>query len=210
MTTSPSDLEDVVVHVVDDDDDLRESLVWLLGSVGIQAKHHPDADSFFAAYDQSRPACVVVDVRMPVVSGFQVQERLKALESPAPVIFCSAHGDIQMSVRALQRGAVTFLEKPYEPQQMIDVVQESLSTAVARFRQQVERRDVVRRLSTLTQREREVLRLVVTGLPSQNIARRLGTSVKTIDVHRARIRVKTEAESIATLVRDVLSNGIDV
>ncbi|TDO48052.1 FixJ family two-component response regulator [Kribbella sp. VKM Ac-2527] len=210
MTPSPSELEDVVVHVVDDDDDLRESLVWLLGSVGIQVKDHPDADSFFAAYDESRPACVVVDVRMPVVSGFQVQERLNALESPAPVIFCSAHGDIQMSVRALQRGAVTFLEKPYEPQQMIDVVQEGLSTAVARFRQQVERRDVVRRLSTLTQREREVLRLVVTGLPSQNIARRLGTSVKTIDVHRARIRVKTDAESIATLVRDVLSNGIDV
>jgi len=201
---------DVVVHIVDDDDDLRESLIWLLDSVGIHAVDHRDADSFFAAYDESRPACVIVDVRMPMISGFQVQERLNELESPAPLIFCSAHGDIQMSVRALQRGAVTFLEKPYEPQQMIDIVQECLATAVDRFREYRERREVVHRLSTLTQREREVLRLVVTGLPSQNIARRLGTSVKTIDVHRARIRVKTEAESIATLVRDVLKNGIEV
>jgi two-component system response regulator FixJ len=203
-------IDDVVVHIVDDDDDLRESLIWLLDSVGIRAADHRDADSFFAAYDQSRPACVIVDVRMPIISGFQVQERLNELESPAEVIFCSAHGDIQMSVRALQRGAVTFLEKPYEPQQMIDIVQECLATAVVRFREHRQRREVVDRLSTLTQREREVLRLVVTGLPSQNIARRLGTSVKTIDVHRARIRVKTEAESIATLVRDVLKNAIEV
>lgn len=210
MTTAGGDLPDVVVHIVDDDDDLRASLVWLLGSVGIHALAHPDAGSFFAAYDQGRPACVVIDVRMPGVSGFQVQERLNELDSPAEVIFCSAHGDIQMSVRALQRGAVTFLEKPYEPQQMIDVVQETLTTAAARFRHHVERQEVVRRLSTLTGREREVLRLVVEGLPSQNIARRLGTSVKTVDVHRTRIKSKTESESIATLVRDVLQNGIEV
>ena len=210
MTSVAGDVRDVVVHVVDDDDDLRGSLVWLLQSVGIRALDHRDADSFFAAYDQSRPACVVVDVRMPRVSGFQLQERLNELDSPAQVIFCSAHGDIQMTVRALQRGAVTFLEKPYEPQQMIDVVQESVESAADRFRQQVERRAVIQRLDTLTDREREVLRLVVEGLPSQNIARRLGTSVKTIDVHRARIKTKTEAESIATLIRDVLQNDAEV
>jgi len=115
-----------------------------------------------------------------------------------------------MSVRALQQGAVTFLEKPYEPQQMIDVVQASLPDAIAQFRQLQNRQTVLARLAPLTDREREVLRLVVDGLPSQNIAHRLGTSVKTIDVHRARIKSKTDADSIATLVRDILQNSIEV
>src|SRR3981081_100184 len=124
------DVEDVQVYIGDDDDDLRGSLVWLLESVGISTLDFPDAESFFHAFDPGRPACVIVDVRMPGVGGFHVQDHLNEINAPAQVIFCSAHGDIQMSVRALQRGAVTFLEKPYEPQQMIDVVQASLPAAV--------------------------------------------------------------------------------
>jgi two-component system, LuxR family, response regulator FixJ len=199
-----------VVHVVDDDEDLRQSLAFLLGSVGIHALTYPDAASFLAEFDPRETAVVVVDVRMPGMSGFQLQEELLRLDCPAPVVFCSAHGDIPMSVRALTQGAVDFLEKPYEPQRMLEVVQAQLLEAGRRFAEHTERQEVLRRLDALTQREREVLRLVIDGLPSQVIARKLGTSVKTIDVHRARIKAKTDADSLGTLVRDVLVHRVAV
>ncbi|WP_216897533.1 response regulator transcription factor [Nocardia alni] len=210
MTTSAGEQPEPVVHIVDDDEDLRNSLMFLLESVGVQALIYPDAATFLAEFDPAEPAVVVVDVRMPGLSGFQLQQRLVDLDYPAPVIFCSAHGDIPMSVRAITAGAVDFLEKPYEPQRMLDVIQQQLSSARQRFADQVARRAIVRRVDTLTQREREVLRLVVDGLPSQVIAHRLGTSVKTIDVHRARIKAKTEAESMGALVRDILSHQVTV
>jgi RNA polymerase sigma factor (sigma-70 family) len=198
------------VYVVDDDDDVRESLVWLLDSVGIAAQAFAGPEEFLTALDPEVPGCLIVDVRMPRVSGFQLQEQLNRLGVPLPVVFCSAHGDIRMSVRALQQGAVDFIEKPYDPQQMIEVVQTNLLRATERFAQRDRRRQVEQRLQNLTPRELEILRLVIDGLPSQNIARQLGTSVKTVDVHRARIKNKTEADSIATLVRDILQNGVTV
>ncbi|MFI0448848.1 response regulator transcription factor [Actinomadura sp. 6N118] len=199
-----------IVHIVDDDSDLRRSLAFLFESVGIQALTYPDAASFLAEFDLDEPAVVIVDVRMPGMSGFQLQERLLELDYPAPVVFCSAHGDIPMSVRALRHGAVDFLEKPYQPQRMLELVQEQLLEAGRRFAEHTRRRDVLRRLETLTRREREVLRHVINGLPSQLIARSLGTSVKTVDVHRARIKAKTGSESLGTLVHDVLLHHIDV
>ncbi|WP_188190447.1 response regulator transcription factor [Nonomuraea sp. SYSU D8015] len=199
-----------VVHIVDDDEDLRRSLVFLLESVGIEAFIYPDAATFLSEFDPDEPSVLIVDVRMPGLSGFQLQEKLVARGYPAPVIFCSAHGDIPMSVRALRQGAVNFLEKPYEPQKMLEVVQEQLVVAAQRFEEERRRKSVCDRLATLTPREREVLRLVVSGLPSQLIARELGTSVKTVDVHRARIKAKTESESLATLMRDLLQYRVDV
>ncbi|MFJ3776312.1 response regulator transcription factor [Streptomyces sp. NPDC090075] len=199
-----------VVHVVDDDEDLRQSLVFLLDSVGVQALTYPDAQTFLDEFDPAEPAVVIVDVRMPSVSGFQLQERLAELDYPAPVVFCSAYGDIPMSVRALTGGAADFLEKPYQPQRMVEVVQAQLVEARRRFAEHAERQAVRTRLETLTQREREVLRLVVDGLPSQVIAHRLGTSVRTVDVHRARIKAKTQADSIGTLVRDILTHRVTV
>jgi two-component system response regulator FixJ len=197
-----------VVHVVDDDHDLRQSLVFLFGSVGIDALTYPDAGTFLAEYDPAEPAVLIVDVRMPGLSGLQLQEELLVRGYPAPIVFCSAHGDIAMSVRALQRGAVNFLEKPYEPQQVLDVVQEQMQEAVRRFAEHAGRQEVEQRIASLTPREREVLTLVVDGTPSQLIAKQLGTSVKTVDVHRARIKAKTGAESLGTLVRDVLQYRI--
>lgn len=199
-----------VVHIVDDDEDLRQSLVFLLESVGIEAFTYPDAATFLDEFDPAEPSVLIVDVRMPGLSGFQLQEKLVARDYPAPVIFCSAHGDIPMSVRALQHGAVDFLEKPYEPQKMLEVVQEQLVVAARRFEAEQRRNRVCERLATLTPREREVLRLVVSGLPSQLIARELGTSVKTVDVHRARIKAKTGSDSLATLVRDLLQYQVEV
>lgn len=199
-----------VVHIVDDDEDLRTSLVFLFESVGIEALVYPDAQTFLAEFVPSEPGVVIVDVRMPGLSGFQLQEQLVALEYPAPIIFCSAHGDIPMSVRALQGGAVDFLEKPYEPQKMLEVVQAQLVNAAERFEADRQRRGVLERLAALTPREREVLRLVIEGMASKQIARELSTSIKTVDVHRARIKAKTEAESVGSLVRDILSFRIVV
>lgn len=204
MVTEP------VVHIVDDDDDVRQSLVFLLESVGVQALTYPDGDSFLREFDPGEVAVVIVDVRMPGISGFQLQERLLEMDYPGPVVFCSAHGDIPMSVRAVTHGAVDFLEKPYQPQRMLELVQAQLHQASLRFAEQADRLAVRERLRTLTPREREVLRLVIEGLPSQVIARRLGASIKTIDVHRARIKAKAEADSLGALVRDILLHRFTV
>lgn len=199
-----------VVYIVDDDEAIRQSLVFLLESVGIQALVYPDGPTFLEEFDPDEPSVLIIDVRMPGLSGLQLQEKLVAREFPAPVIFCSAHGDIPMSVRALRLGAVDFLEKPYEPQRMLEVVQAQLVVAAERFSAAACRKAVAERIATLTPREREVLRLVIDGLPSQLIARRLGTSVKTVDVHRARIKAKTGSDSLGTLVRDVLQHQVTV
>jgi two-component system response regulator FixJ len=195
---------------VDDDEDVRQSLLFLLQSVEILALTYPNAASFLQEFDPDEPAVVIVDVRMPGLSGFQLQEELSRRGYPAPVVFCSAHGDIPMSVRAMRAGAADFLEKPCEPQRMLEVVQAQLRVAAESFARRAEHRRAEERLRDLTPREREVLRLVVEGLPSQTIARRLGTSVKTVDVHRARVKAKTGAENLGTLVRDLLLHRVEV
>ncbi|MFC8419859.1 response regulator transcription factor [Streptomyces sp. NPDC057236] len=195
---------------MDDDEDVRQSLLFLLQSVEILALTYPNAASFLREFDPDEPAVVIVDVRMPGLSGFQLQEELSRQGYPAPVVFCSAHGDIPMSVRAMRAGAADFLEKPCEPQRMLEVVQAQLRVAAESFARRAERRRAEERLRDLTPREREVLRLVVEGLPSQTIARRLGTSVKTVDVHRARVKAKTGAENLGTLVRDLLLHRVEV
>ncbi|KOG87397.1 LuxR family transcriptional regulator [Streptomyces varsoviensis] len=167
------------------------SLAWLLESVHIRTRCFTDADSFLAAFDAERPACLVLDVRMPGTGGFRVQELLNSRDAVLPVVFVSAHGDIAMSVRALQRGAVDFLEKPYDPQRMLDVVQEALMCIRDR-----------------SPREREILRRVIAGEPSKLIARGLGISLKTVDAHRARIREKTSADTLGALIGDMMRCGL--
>ncbi|MGW3418235.1 response regulator transcription factor [Streptomyces phaeochromogenes] len=193
-----------LVYILDDDEELSESLAWLLESVGIRSERFQDARTFLRSYDRTRPACLVLDVRMPELSGFGVQELLNETGSPLPVVFVSAHGDIRMSVRAMQNGAVDFLEKPYDPQHLLDVVQNAQRTACERFGREAQQSRLRAKLDTLTGREREVLALSVEGASNKQIAGRLGISAKTVDVHRARIREKTGAESVPALVLDVL------
>lgn len=199
-----------MVYVVDNDSNLRQSLCRLLSGIGIHALDFGDGRQFLDAFDPDAPACVIVDACMRQLDGFELQERLHIEAPAAKVIFCTADGDIAMSVRAMRQGAVNFLEKPYDSQRMIDVVQVTLDVAVEAFAFDRRKRSVVARLVTLTNREREVLRLVVEGLSSQQIAHRLGTSVKTIDVHRARIKSKSKAESIGTLVHDILRTDTQI
>ncbi|WP_238422996.1 response regulator transcription factor [Gordonia sp. 'Campus'] len=198
------------VYVVDDDPELCESVDWLLGSIGISPRICHSADEFLSVYSGDEPACIVLDVRMPRMSGPRLQEKLNEFAPHVAIIFVSAHGDIRMSVSTLQAGAMDFLEKPYDPQRLLDAVQAGMEKAVERFRTHDSRRSVEAKVALLTPREREILALVVEGLPSQNIARRLDMSVKTVDVHRARIKSKTDADSISTLVRDILRFGVEV
>ncbi len=177
--------------------------------MNIRTECFTDADAFLAAFDAERPAALVLDVRMPGTGGFRVQELLNSHQAVLPVVFVSAHGDIPMSVRALQHGAVDFLEKPYDPQRMLDVVQEALRTAGDRYARRAARREVERRLSRLSAREREILGQVVAGEPSKLIARRLGISLKTVDAHRARIREKTSADTLGALIGDMMRCGLD-
>jgi RNA polymerase sigma factor (sigma-70 family) len=210
MTSDNSTATGVTVYVVDDDPELCESVDWLLDSIGIKPFICHSADAFLAIYDGSHPACIVLDVRMPQMSGTRLQEKLNEFAAHVAIIFVSAHGDIRMSVSTLQAGALDFLEKPYEPQRLLDAVQAGVEQAKNRFHQSDARKAVQCKVDSLTPREREILALVVEGLPSQNIARRLGMSVKTVDVHRTRIKSKTDADSISTLVRDILRFGVTI
>lgn len=198
------------VYVIDDDPELCESVGWLLDSATISCTICNSADQFLSQFDPDSPACLVLDVRMPRMSGTRLQERLNEIAPHVAIIFVSAHGDINMSVSTMKAGAQDFLEKPYDPQRLIDAVQLGVENAAQRYLIHFQARQLSEKVDLLTLREREVLVLVVEGLPSQTIARRLGMSVKTVDVHRTRIKTKTEADSVGTLVRDIVRYNVRV
>ena len=194
-----------VVYIVDDDTGMRTSLAWLLESVGIKSIGFGDPVEFLDAFDESVPACLVLDVRMPERSGFDVQAELNRRGAKMPTIFVSGHGDIPMSVRAMQNGAIDFIPKPYNSQQMLDRVQSAIKVALQNHAAERKRSELRQRLQSLTAREKEVLRGVIDGKGSKRIAADLSISVKTVDVHRSSIKEKLGAESIAMLVRDVVA-----
>jgi FixJ family two-component response regulator len=193
-----------IVYIVDDDSGMRTSLAWLLESVGVKSAGFANAREFLDAFDAAIPAALVLDVRMPEQSGFDVQAELNRRGASLPIIFVSGHGDIPMSVRALQNGAIDFVEKPYNSQQMLDRVQRALKLAAQRHVAAQKRRELRKRIGSLTARETEVLRGVIDGKGSKRIASDLSISVKTVDVHRASIKDKLGAASIAMLVREVM------
>jgi two-component system, LuxR family, response regulator FixJ len=198
------------VFVVDDDDGVRRGLSLLLSSVGLRVETFPGAQEFLQAFDPERTGCLVLDVRMPGMSGLELQERLKADHSDIPIIILTGHGDVQMAVRAVQAGAVDFIEKPFREQMLLDRIQQAMAQD-AENRAQHARLAVSRdRLARLTQREREVLRLVVAGRHNKTIAEELGVTVKTIEFHRSKIMEKTKAVSVAELVRLVLETRADL
>ncbi|HZZ14087.1 MAG TPA: response regulator [Paraburkholderia sp.] len=194
-----------IVYIVDDDNGMRTSLAWLLESVGVKSAGFASASEFLGGFDPNLPACLVLDVRMPQQSGFDVQAELNRQGANLPIIFVSGHGDIPMSVRALQNGAIDFVEKPYNSQQMLDRVQRALKLAAQRHAANQKQRDLRKRIESLTAREKEVLKGVIDGKGSKRIASDLSISVKTVDVHRASVKDKLGAASIAMLVRDVMA-----
>ncbi|WP_347556428.1 response regulator [Robbsia sp. KACC 23696] len=194
-----------IVYIVDDDDDMRASLAWLLASVHIEAVGFSGARVFLEQFDRHRPACLVLDVRMPEMSGFDLQEALRDADVAMPTLFVTGHGDIPMSVRALQNGAIDFVEKPYNSQEMIERVQRALKMA-ATLQQRSRRQDALRRrYAQLTPREQQVLIGLIDGKASKRIAAEMDISAKTVDVYRANIKTKFGATSLAAVIREVAS-----
>ncbi len=193
-----------VVYVVDDDAAMRESLTWLLDSVGLDARAFDSAGAFLEAFDDHRQGCLLLDVRMPGMSGLDLQERLRSMDCDMPVLVITGYGDVAMAVRAMKAGAVDFIEKPFNDQELLDRVQQAVEQDGRRRSQQERQVDARRRLGRLTPREREVMHLVVTGRTNKQIAEEFGLSDRTVEVHRANIMAKTEAESLADLVRQAM------
>jgi two-component system, LuxR family, response regulator FixJ len=193
------------VIVIDDDDAVRNSLKMLLRSVNLPVAVYASAQEFLPRYDLDQPGCLVVDVRMPGMSGLELQQQLNLRGAMIPVIFITGHGDISMAVEAMQHGAFDFLPKPFRDQDLLDRVQRALDKD-ANNRREFSRSDRIRELyDTLTPREREVLELVTSGKPNKVMAGDLGVSQRTIEIHRARVMEKMHAHSLAQLVRMVLT-----
>lgn len=192
------------VFVVDDDEGVRNSLRFLLRSVGLAARTLASASEFLESYEPTQPGCLVLDVRMPGMSGLELQQQLNVRGAMIPVIFVTGHGDIPMAVEAMQQGAFDFLQKPFRDQDLIDRIQRALEhdsrnrSAVAGHARTRER------LESLTPREREVLALMTSGKPNKVMAAELGVSQRTVEIHRARVMEKTGAASLAQLVRMVM------
>lgn len=190
-----------VVHVVDDDPDMRDSLTYLMRSVGLTVEVYGTAAEFLALYRDDRPGCLLFDVRMPEISGLELYEQLVREGVQLPVIFMTAFADVPMAVRALKSGAVEFLEKPFNRQSLLEKVQRAISEDQTRRRQHVLWNDVGRRLLDLTSREREVLELVLTGIPNKSIASRLDITERTVELRRASVMKKLHVQSTVELIR---------
>lgn len=190
-----------IVYVVDDDEAVRDSLRMLLKSVGHEVRTFASAKEFLAGHDTSRPGCIVLDIRMPEMSGLELQEALRRQRFRLPVIFITGHGDVPMAVQAMQRGAADFIQKPFRDQDLLDVIHRALDGSVAERGVQAQRGEVLKRLGSLTAREREVMDMVVAGHANKVIAIELGISQRTVEIHRARVMEKMQCRSLADLVR---------
>jgi FixJ family two-component response regulator len=189
------------VFIVDDDGGVRRAVQDLVESVGLRAECFATAQEFLNKKRTSDPSCLVLDVRLPQMSGLDFQRNLADLGMQIPIIFITAHGDIPMSVRALKSGAVEFLTKPFRDQDLLDAIQQALQRDRAAREQRDELRDLQRRYSVLTVREREVMGLVVGGMLNKQIASEIGVSEATVKIHRGNLMQKLQAGSLIELVR---------
>jgi RNA polymerase sigma factor (sigma-70 family) len=192
-----------VVFVVDDDPSVRSSLKFLLSTVGLQVESFDSADAFLHKKSPDAPSCLVLDVRLPGLSGLDFQRELAAKNTPIPIIFLTGHGDIPMSVRAMKAGAVEFLTKPFRDQDLLDAVRIALDRDRARREQDKEVIILQQRYDSLTSREQEVISMVVSGMLNKQIADQLGTAESTVKVQRSRAIEKMHAESLVDLIRMV-------
>jgi FixJ family two-component response regulator len=195
MTDAP------VVFVVDDDPSVRSSLKFLLSTVGLQVESFDSADTFLRKRPASVPSCLVLDVRLPGLSGIDIQRELAARNIRIPIIFLTGHGDIPMSVRAMKAGAVEFLTKPVRDQDLLDAVRIALEQDRARREKEQEVTDIQRRFDLLTPREQQVISMLVSGMLNKQIAGELGTAESTVKVQRSRAMEKMHAQSLVDLAR---------
>jgi len=192
------------VFVVDDDEAVRTSLRLLLKSVGLPVETFASAQEFLDQFDPDRAGCLVLDIRMPGISGLELQQHLNDRHSIMPIVFITGHGDVPMAVEAMQAGAVDFIQKPFRDQDLIDRINRALEKDREMRSELRERDEIRRRMSQLTPREREVLELVTQGKANKVIAGDLNVSQRTVEIHRARVMEKMGANSLAHLVRMVI------
>jgi RNA polymerase sigma factor (sigma-70 family) len=189
------------VFVVDDDPSVRSSLKFLIGTVGLHVETFESADQFLQRELPDAPSCLVLDVRLRGLSGLDFQRELAARNIHIPIIFVTGYGDIPMSVKAMKGGAVEFLTKPYRDQDLLDAIRVALERDVTRRQQEIEVKELRQRFELLSQREQEVISLVVSGMLNKQIASQLGTAENTVKVHRSRAMEKMQAQSLADLIR---------
>ncbi|GAA3590312.1 response regulator transcription factor [Marinobacter xestospongiae] len=199
---------DQTVFVIDDDPDVRDSLQWLLESVGLTVRTFEDAMAFFENYRPGDSGCLVMDVRMPGMSGINAQKKLPEYRIDLPVIMISAHGNVDMAVTALTQGALTFIEKPFDDQVLIDHVHNALTLDRERHQKQRSQSQIQQRYDSLTRREKQVLALIVQGMSNQEAADDLGINRKTVEGHRAHMMTKMAVDSLAELVQIAIALGI--
>ena len=194
------------VYIVDDDEAVRSSVRFLIRSVGLPAQVYASAQEFLAAYERRDPGCLVLDVRMPGMSGLDLQQELNRRGATIPVVFITGHGDVPMAVEAMQQGAFDFLQKPFRDQELLYRVQRALSRDAESRARLAARAEIRARLATLTPREREVMQLITRGKSNKLVGAELGVSQRTVEIHRAHVMEKMRASSLAELVRMVLDS----
>lgn len=197
--------QDVTVFIVDDDQEVRDALQLLMESVGLDVETFESAQAYLDAFDAARSGCLVLDVRMPGMSGLDLQVYLKSESLHPPIIIITGHGDVPMAVRAVQAGAVDFIEKPFNDQSLLDSVHRAIERDAVQRGQASRLADIKERLDRLTPREREVLELVVAGKRNKVIAADLYVSQSTVEAHRAKVMEKMEAGSLSDLMRMMLT-----
>ena len=202
-------MQEQMVFVVDDDEAVRDSIQELVESVGLEAEGYASALAFLDAFRPQRPGCLVLDVRMAEMSGLVLQERLNELQARIPVIVLTGHGDVPMAVHALRNGAVDFIQKPYREQALLDSINAALALDIDARRSSGAANDMEQRLSSLTDREREVLGQILSGLTSKQIARELNVSPRTVDAHRKNLLRKLDTGSVKELMLRLASREQD-
>ena len=196
-----------LVHVIDDDEAVRDSLAFLLKSAGIEVRTYDSATAFLAAVPENVGGCIVTDVRMPEISGVDLLRRLRELKVTIPVIVITGHGDVQLAVEAMKIGAADFIEKPFDDDVLLAAINSALDRSGKSAQQDTERARLLEKLASLSAREREVLEGLVAGKPNKIIAFDLGISPRTVEIYRANVMTKTGAGSLSELVRMALLAG---
>jgi len=197
-----------IVHVIDDDEAARDSLAFLLGTAKIGVKTYDSATAFLAVASNVKSGCIITDVRMPEISGIDLLRRLKELKICVPVIVVTGHGDVPLAVEAMKIGAAEFLEKPFDDEVLLNAVRSALNKQNTDSKRQAERADIDSRLAALSNRERDVLQGLVSGLANKQIAFNLGISPRTVEIYRANLMTKMQASSLSDLVRMALLAGV--
>jgi len=194
-------MSEPTVFIVDDDDAVRRFLSGLIESVELRVEAFASARDFLEAYEPGRPGCLVLDVRMPGMSGLELQRELADQAIDLPVIILTGHGNVQLAVHAMQAGAIDFVEKPFDNELLLDRIQRAVAENIRVGSERIKRIEIAERMQLLTPREREVLDLVVAGQTNKGVARHLDISEKTVEIHRANVMRKMQAKSLADLVK---------